>query len=99
MWTVYPVHPELSVVVYRGPELGLIALFHDGNAEAVLAAVSAANDNPMALERHFQWPNGPKLTYNVHAPRNQWVMVAVDDTPLDREFDQWPWMRMVRKSR
>lgn len=94
LWTVYPVHPDLSIVVYRGPSVGIIALFHDGNAERVLTAVSAANDDPLVLERSFQWPDGPKLAYNVHAPKDQWVMVAVDTTPLDRDFDTWPWMMM-----
>jgi hypothetical protein len=98
LWTVYPVNTDLSIVVYRGPSVGIVALFHDDDASRVLAAVTAANDDPRVLTRTFQWPDGPKLTYNVHAPKDQWVMVAVGTTPLDRDFDGWPWMTMERMS-
>ena len=92
IWSVYSFSESLSLAVHSHPGYGLVAIFHDGDADAVLAAVSAANGDGTTLDRSFQWPDGPKLTYNVHAPRNRWVMVAVDDEPLDRTFDSWALM-------
>lgn len=91
-WSVYTRNEALSIAVHSDAQGGLVAIFHDGDAEAVLAAVSEANPDPLQLERVFRWPDGPALAYNVHAPKNRWVMVAVDEDPLDRAFDRWPLM-------
>jgi hypothetical protein len=89
-WTVYTVAEDLSVAVHSQVDFGVVALFHDGDGRAVLNAVSKANGSAITLKRAFAWPDGPELTYNPHAPKNRWVIIAVDGEPLDRAFDRWP---------
>lgn len=90
LWEVYAPVDGLVVVVHSQVEQGLVALFHDDDPKAVLAAVTAANSDPVTINRVFQWPDGPRITFNVNAPRNRWVIVAVDDEHLDTAFDRWP---------
>ncbi|MGC9469218.1 MAG: hypothetical protein ACP5HS_11550 [Anaerolineae bacterium] len=90
LWSVYVPSEALLVAVHSDPEHGVVALFHDSDPETVLAAVSGANPNTDLLDRTYQWPDGPTLTYNVNAPRDHWVMSAVDEQALDRDFDRWP---------
>jgi hypothetical protein len=90
VWTVYAPSEPLLVAVHSHEGVGVMALFHSGDAETVLDALSTANPDPLLLQRTYTWPEGPVLTYNVHAPRNQWVLVAVDAQPLNRHFDRWP---------
>ncbi|MCU0521925.1 MAG: hypothetical protein MUF84_14695 [Anaerolineae bacterium] len=91
-WRVYVLSGDLSVAVHSGAAVGLVAIFHESNANTVLTKLLEANDDAKLLERTFRWPDGPVLTYNVHAPKNRWVLVCVDGEPLDRAFDTWPRM-------
>ena len=91
-WRIYSLSNELSVAVHSGYMVGLVAIFHEGDASAVLARLSKADSDAKLLERAFQWPDGPELSYNVHSPKNRWVMVCVDDEPMDRAYDKWPLM-------
>jgi hypothetical protein len=90
LWQIYPGAENLSIAVHSQGDLGIVAIFRDGDARAVLNAVSRANGSGITLKRTFVWPDGPELTYNPHAPKNLWVMIAVDGEPLDRAFDSWP---------
>lgn len=89
-WQVYVVSEDLSIAIHSKPTMGLIAVFHEGNAVAVLDAVATENADPALLERSFRWPGGPKISYNVYAPRNRWVIATENCEPLDRAFDSWP---------
>lgn len=89
-WRIYAVARDLSVAVHSKPGMGLVVVFHDGNAVGVLDKIINANADPVLLERAFRWPDGPEISYNVHAPKNLWVIATVDGEPLDRAFDKWP---------
>jgi hypothetical protein len=92
MWDVYRLTEDLLAVVHSHPEHGLVALLRGDNAALALAQVSAVNADPLLLDRRFRWPDGPTLSYNVNAPQNRWVIVAVDEEPVDRAFSTWPMM-------
>ncbi|MGC9521574.1 MAG: hypothetical protein ACP5HG_06795 [Anaerolineae bacterium] len=89
IWDVYAPIEGIAVAVHSRPELGVVAIFRSDNVEHVLMAVSTANPDAEALVRTFQWPGGPTLTYDVQAPRNRWVITAVNGDPVDRAFDAW----------
>lgn len=91
-WDVYAPVAGIAVAVHSRAELGVVALFQSDDADEVLAAVSAANPDAEILARSYRWPAGPALTYDVHASRHRWVIVAIDGKPVDRAFDGWPLM-------
>ena len=68
----------------------MIAVFEATDAKALLAAVSAANPDPAALQHSFQFPGGSALTYDLLSPKDTWVLISEGGRPLDRAFDRWP---------
>ena len=56
----------------------------------LMEAILLVNPNPEQLNQTFQFPGGQKIEYDVLAPKNKWVIQAVDRNPLDRDFDKWP---------
>ena len=56
----------------------------------VLAKLREANGDEGALPSSFAWPGGPRLTYDVNAPKGTWVIESVDGQPVDRGYDAWP---------
>ncbi len=85
-----PFSNDLSIAIHSSPTIGLVAVFREGNAVSAFDAVVAENADPALLARSFRWPGSPQVNYNVHAPKNRWVIATVDGEPLDRAFDKWP---------
>ena len=56
----------------------------------LLESVTAANPAPEASGR-FIWPTGSRsVCYNVDAPVGKWVITAVDQRAVDRDYERWP---------
>ncbi|GIZ09763.1 hypothetical protein FUMI01_24900 [Flavobacterium sp. UMI-01] len=89
-WAVYAVAKKVTVVVYSTPKLGLMAVFEDVAPQAIFKEVLKTNANPQLLQTSFTFPSGNKLTYDVLAKKDQWVMIAQNGKALDRAFDSWP---------
>jgi hypothetical protein len=89
-WRIFAVQPGLTLAVYSTPTVGLLAVFRDRTSAELLRAIQESNPDPAALAHSFQFPHGPRLTYDLASPPDRWVMVAHDGQALDREFDRWP---------
>ena len=89
-WRIYTVQPGLTIAVYSTPALGVLAVFRDLAPDEVLRAILQNNPDAPALKRTFQFPNGPRLTYDLAAPQDRWVMISHGGQVLDRDFDRWP---------
>jgi hypothetical protein len=89
-WRIFAVQPGLTLAVYSTPELGLLGVFGAVAADELLRAIVRANPDPVMLSHKFRFPDGPLLTYELTAPKDQWVMVSQGGTALDRDFDHWP---------
>ncbi len=83
---------RLLLAVWSSDEFGLMALFPDATMAAaeLLETLKTANPDADALLRTFRWPDGTKLTYDVHAPYGAWVMQSAAETPLERDYGAWP---------
>jgi len=96
VWSVYKRGP-IRIAVHSRKEAGIAALFHKGSEEEVLKQVTGANPDIQRLGTVFRWPKGDRIGYDLHAPKNLWVIQATGREKVDREFDKWPllagWMK------
>ena len=88
-WSIYAANDGVLVAVYATDNLGLMAIFEDNTAENLLKSLIQANPDAAKLRTQFQFPNGEKITYDVNAPQNKWVIKAINGTSVDRNFDKW----------
>lgn len=90
MWTVYTVSDTLTVAVHSSEGLGIVSVFHNRKAAELADELLKNNPDLQILKRHFRFPGGSEIEYDLNAPEDQWVMISVDGKPLDRYFDKWP---------
>ena len=93
LWSVYQRDHELCVSVFTSSELGVVHLSSSSDPQAVLAAITTANNEPEQLQTSFAIPDASRIHYDLKAPRDRWVIKRVDELPVDREFDRWPLMQ------
>jgi hypothetical protein len=82
----------INIAVHSRDSLGLFCLFHEGDPDSLLASLRTANPDVSRLETQFNWPVGTKLTYDVRAPKDRWVIETVDGESLGREHGSWSLM-------
>jgi len=89
-WSLFAAGDSLLIAVHSEAELGLLAVFQDTNAGALLSRLKLANPDSGQLKSSFQFPDGQKLTYDLNAPRSKWIIVSENGQLLNRDFDNWP---------
>lgn len=89
LWTIYQVNDSFSVAVHSSENLGIITVFKKQQAVALAAELLHCNPDPELLKNSFQFPGGSKITYDLKAKKNCWVIRTVDGIEQDRRFDQW----------
>jgi hypothetical protein len=90
LWSVYSLSDTLAVAVHSADGLGIVSVFRNRKATELADELLKYNPDPQNLKRHFRFPGGREIEYDVNAPKHQWVMISVDGKPLDRDFDNWP---------
>ena len=80
----FAVHSEL--------ELGLLVLYHGQTAEEILRSIQRHNPDVSKLGRAFKKSETEYWTYDVRAPRDQWVIESINGKPTNRDHDTWPLM-------
>ncbi|MDP4285925.1 MAG: hypothetical protein Q8891_16040 [Bacteroidota bacterium] len=89
-WSAFLLNDSVSVIVYSTDNLGIIAVFEGVAPSTLLDEIVKANPGKEILQKQFQFPGGEKISYDVHAPRNRWVILPGNDSLPGRNFDQWP---------
>ena len=89
-WSLYSVKDSICVAVYSTGNLGLMAIFEGRGDTGLLDAIVNKNPDPKKLNNQFQFPEGRKITYDVNAPKNRWVIISEEGQLLDRIFKKWP---------
>lgn len=89
-WRTFSIGHGMVAAIYSTPNLGLIALARGVEPGEFLKSVVAANADEAALAREFAFPAGRKVTYDLHSPRDRWVITSEAGTSPDRDFDRWP---------
>ena len=89
-WAIYSGKNNLLIAVHSEADFGLIAIFANINADVLLSNLRMLNPDNKLLKSEFQFPGGQKLSYDVNAPKNKWVIVTVNGALQNRNFDKWP---------
>ncbi len=90
LWAVYVVNDSLCVAIHSAGSLGIMAVFNSRKPNELADELFNSNPDAGVLKRQFQFPGGSKIEYDVNAPKNSWVIKAVDGKEMHREFDKWP---------
>lgn len=90
LWKVYSVGDSLCVAVHSSEGIGIIALFNNRIPAELAEELQQFNRDAQLLKTQFRFPGGSKIEYQVNAPKNRWVIRAVDGIEQDRVFDKWP---------
>ena len=98
-WSVYLRPEKLCVAVYSQKNLGIVYVADSTNADAVLQAINKANTDSKQLPQAIVLPTGQKVAYDLESPKNQWVIKAIDNTEVDRDFDHWPSLTLEKIQR
>jgi len=91
-WKIYSTKDSLLIAVHSTSVLGILALFDHQSPDELVKKLAEANPDPEKLKSAFQFPAGAKIEYELLAPKDKWVITAVDSKPVDREYDKWPLM-------
>lgn len=89
-WSVFLLKDSISIVVYSTGSFGLISVFEDFPRAVLLNEILKANPDQDKITHQFQFPGGMKISYDVNAPKDKWVIISENDNKLDRNFYKWP---------
>ena len=89
-WRIYTTKDSLLIAVHSTPDLGILALFNHQSPDELVKKLAESNPDPEKLKSSFQFPAGAKIEYEVLAPKEKWVITAIDSKPVDRDYDKWP---------
>ena len=95
-WSVYLRPGNLCIAVYTQKDLGIVYVAGSSDANSVLQAISKANKSHEQLFQTIVLPTGQKVAYDLNAVKNEWVIKAIDNIKVDRDFDGWPSLRLEK---
>ena len=78
------------MAVHSSAGIGIIALFKNRIPAELAEELQHLNRDAELLRTQFRFPGGSKIEYEVNAPKNKWVIRAVNGIAQDRLFDKWP---------
>jgi hypothetical protein len=89
IWSVFEGDENVFLAVFSSDKFGIMAIFENQDPEMLVKNLEKENPDMERLKTHFQFPGGLLIEYDVKAPKNKWVIIKVDKSNLDREFDNW----------
>ena len=89
-WSIYTNNDSLMIAVYSEATFGLVAIFNNTSAATLLSQLMQSNPDSKLIKSAFQFPGGSKITYDVRAPKDKWVIISDNGKMLNRDFEQWP---------
>jgi len=81
---------NLAIYCYSADDLGLIFVSegHAMNDEQMLEEL-IRNNGKNDLRRQFMLPGTGIVTYDLHSPKNRWVISSVNNKQVNRKIDKW----------
>ena len=89
-WSIYSTNDSVQIAVHSTAGFGLIAIFENTDSDSLLSQLTLSNREIDKLKTCFQLPDGHKITYNVLASKDKWVIISDNEQMLNRDFDNWP---------
>lgn len=91
VWSVF-LRSGQRIATHSSDSLGVIYLLPEGEADALLRTLTAANDDPDVLRNRFTRMDGIAIAYDITASKDQWVIQSVGGQKTDRDTGTWPLM-------
>lgn len=89
-WKIFAISEAVFLAVFSEKELGLMAIIRGNSGEVVAKTIQQNNSDKKLLAMQFKHPNGSLIEYDLDSPKDTWVIKSVNNKPVDREFDKWP---------
>ena len=89
-WQVFTISEGIFLAVYSEKELGLMVIVRAKSSEDAAMAIMQNNPDKNLYHKQFKHPNGNFIEYDLDSPKDTWVIKSVNNKPVNRQFDQWP---------
>lgn len=89
-WKIFSISEGVFLAVFSEKELGLMVIARGNSAKEVVNVIQQNNSDKKLLTKQFKHPNGNLIKYDLDSPKDTWVIKSVNNKPVDREFDKWP---------
>lgn len=89
-WQLFEIVEGTYLATFSQAELGLMVIVRASTATDALNNILTLNPDKQLYITQFKHPNGNVIEYDLNAPKNKWVITAVNNIPVDRQFDHWP---------
>ena len=90
-WKVfYSARSKMTVFTYSDKKVGLLMVKGIPPASTKRVLEKLIEDNAkLDLTKQFNLPGTGIIGYNLHSPKNKWVITEVNGKNVDRNFDKW----------
>ena len=89
-WQIFAISEGIFLATYSEKELGLMVIVRAKSGRETSDKLLQNNPDKKLYHMQFKHPNGRFIEYDLDSPKDTWVIKSVNDKPVDREFDQWP---------
>ena len=89
-WQLFTISKGIFLSVYSKKELGLMVIVRAPTFKEALDAVVIGNPDKKLYPTQFKHPNGNLIEYDLDSPKDTWVIKRVNNQPVNRQFDRWP---------
>jgi hypothetical protein len=87
---------KLSIFTYSAQSVGLLTISGKSNTpdSQALNEIITANAG-LNLKKQFMLPNQWLISYDLHSPKNRWVIKSINRKKVDRKIDKWPRISVI----
>jgi hypothetical protein len=89
-WKIFLISEGIFLAVFSETDLGLMVIAKGNSAEIVTSEILQNNPDKKIYKTQFKHPNGNLIEYDLDSPKNTWVIKSVNNLPVNRKFDTWP---------
>lgn len=89
-WSIFETNDKLLVAVFSSANLGILLLCENQDPETLLKKLENENPDRENLQTQFRFPDGSLIEYDPLAPKDKWVITKVNQSKLDRNYENWP---------
>ncbi|MCX6327814.1 MAG: hypothetical protein NT144_14400 [Bacteroidia bacterium] len=89
-WQIFTISEGIYLAVFSEKEVGLMVIVRAPSAKEALNEIVISNPDKKLYQTQFKHPNGNFIEYDLDSPKDTWVITSVNNKPVNRQFDRWP---------
>ncbi|AEL25358.1 hypothetical protein [Cyclobacterium marinum] len=90
IWSIFEANDKVLVAVFSSANLGILLVFENQDPQTLLKKLENKNPDMESLHTQFRFPDGLLIEYDPIAPKDKWVITKVNQSKLDRNYENWP---------